>query len=41
MDSGVSLTGEEIDHALTPVDPEHRWEEDTVTANKDLDEFDQ
>ena len=39
MDSGVSLTGEEIDHALTPVDPETRWKEDIIDPNENLDDF--
>ncbi|MDZ5810375.1 hypothetical protein U4E84_03275 [Halorubrum sp. AD140] len=41
IDPKRSFSEEEIEHALKPVDPENRWEEDIVNPNEDLDDFDE
>ena len=40
IDPKREFSEEEIEHALKPVDPENRWEEDVVTENEELDDFD-
>ena len=40
IDPKRSFSEEEIEHALSPVDPENRWVEDIVNPNEELDDFD-